>query len=109
MIGPILATIGGAVLFASLCTVLAKVGQPWWAALVPVYVFIVTCRAAGRPGWWVLLLAIPIVGLVFWVIVVRGLVGRFGHEWPMTVLMVTPPFIGWPLLAVSGRPEPRAA
>lgn len=57
-----------------------KAGYPRWAAFVPVYNLMLTMRIINRPGWWTLLLYIPIINLlmipVMWVEMLRS----FGHN-----------------------------
>jgi chromate transport protein ChrA len=40
-----------------------KAGQAGWKALVPIYGTVVFLRIVERPGWWFLLLCIPVVNL----------------------------------------------
>jgi len=55
-------------------------GLKRWAAFVPVYNLMCTMRIINRPGWWTLLLYIPIINLlmipVMWVELLRS----FGHN-----------------------------
>src|SRR6476646_7985367 len=41
-----------------------KAGQPGWAAIIPIYNAYILTQIAGRPGWWVLLMLIPLVNIV---------------------------------------------
>jgi hypothetical protein len=75
--------------------VFEKAGQPGWAALIPVYNWIVFLRIAGLSGWWVLsvlICLIPILGaLVFlagWVYVMHRISVRFGQGAGFTVGLV---------------------
>jgi hypothetical protein len=79
--------------------VFVKAGQPGWACLIPIYNFVIMCRIAGKPGWWVLLLLIPIVDIVILIMVLNGMSKHFGHGVGMTLLLIFLPIIAYPVLA----------
>ncbi|MCC7083953.1 MAG: signal peptidase I [Pirellulales bacterium] len=56
-----------------------KAGKPGWASIIPIYNIIVLCQIAGKPGWWVLLLLIPIVNLIILILVSIDVAKNFGH------------------------------
>lgn len=58
--------------------IFTKAGRPGWASIIPIYDACVLCRIAGRSGWWVLLLMIPIVNIVIAVILCVDLAKAFG-------------------------------
>ena len=41
-----------------------KAGQPGWAAIIPIYSWIVMLDVQGRPKWWVIWYLIPFVNYV---------------------------------------------
>ncbi len=55
-----------------------KAGHPGWAALVPVYNWVIWLRMIGKPIWWVALLMIPAIGVLVWVAMTIDLVRSFG-------------------------------
>ena len=57
-----------------------KAGEPGWACIIPFYNFYVMCRIGGKPGWWLLLMLIPIVGLIVAIIVSLGVAENFGKR-----------------------------
>jgi chromate transport protein ChrA len=58
------ANFGFAVLMiAAVWKIFNKAGQGGWKALVPIYGTVVFLRMVERPGWWFLLLCIPVVNL----------------------------------------------
>ena len=65
-------------MIAALWKVFEKAGEPGWAAIVPIYNFIVMLRVAGKPGWWILLMLIPGVNLIIMIIAMIALAARFG-------------------------------
>jgi hypothetical protein len=84
---------------ASMWVIYTKAGQPGWAAIVPFYNLVVMCWIIGRPGWWWLLMMIPIAGIVFAIMMVVELAGKFGKGGGFAVGMIFLPFIFYPLLA----------
>ena len=75
-----------------------KAGKPGWAAIVPIYNFYVLCKIAGRPGWWWVLLFIPIVNIVIWFIVSIDAAKAFGKTAGFGVGLALLPFVFWPIL-----------
>jgi hypothetical protein len=82
-----------------------KAGKPGWAAVVPIYNFIVLLEIVGRPTWFVLLLLAGFIPFVGWIavlavsiIVANDLSKSFGRGTGTTVLLVVLPFIGYPML-----------
>jgi uncharacterized membrane protein YhaH (DUF805 family) len=66
----------------------AKAGQPGWAAIIPIFNLYIILKIAGRPGWWLLLLLIPIVNLIVAIIMYHDLAKSFGHGILMTLGLV---------------------
>jgi len=62
----------------ALWRIFTKAGKPGWAAIIPIYNSVVLFEIVGRPGWWVLLLFIPIVNIVILVIAMLDLAKSFG-------------------------------
>jgi hypothetical protein len=57
-----------------------KAGQPGWACLVPIYNAYILLKIAGRPGWWLILLFIPLVNIVIIFIVLLDIAKAFGRS-----------------------------
>jgi hypothetical protein len=57
-----------------------KGGQPGWASLIPIYNIYIFLKIVGRPGWWLFLLFIPIVGVVISLIMALDLAKVFGKS-----------------------------
>jgi hypothetical protein len=66
----------GALMFWKVFT---KAGQPGWASIVPIYNAYILCKIAGKPGWWVVLLMIPLVGFIFAALLCIALAEAFGQ------------------------------
>ena len=65
---------------AGMWAAFSKAGQPGWAALIPFYNIYVWLKVAGRPGWWLILLLIPIVNFVISIIVSLDVAKSFGKS-----------------------------
>ncbi|HEU5470565.1 MAG TPA: DUF5684 domain-containing protein [Actinophytocola sp.] len=68
----------GVFLIAAMWRMFSKAGRPGWAAIVPIYNIYVMCKIAGKSGWWVLWLCIPIVNIVTSIIFSIDLAKAFG-------------------------------
>lgn len=55
-----------------------KAGQPGWGALIPIYNVYLMLKIAGRPGWWLILLLIPLVNVIVWAVVCLDIAASFG-------------------------------
>lgn len=86
------------VMIVAMWKIFTKAGQPGWAAIVPFYNFYVMLKIVGRPGWWLVLLFIPLVNLVIAIIVAVDLAKSFGKGGGFAVLLILLPFIGYPIL-----------
>lgn len=58
--------------------VFTKAGHPGWMAIIPILNIYILCKIAGRPGWWLILFFIPVVGLVISAIVSIDVAKAFG-------------------------------
>jgi uncharacterized membrane protein YhaH (DUF805 family) len=76
----------------------AKGGQPGWAAIVPILNHYIMCKLVGRPGWWVLLMFIPVVNFVIYIILHLDIAKSFGKDALYGVGLALLPFIFFPML-----------
>src|ERR1700749_4740233 len=58
--------------------VFTKAGRPGWAAIIPIYNIYVWCKILGRPGWWVILMLIPLVNIIVGIMVCIDMAKSFG-------------------------------
>jgi hypothetical protein len=86
-------------ILASMWAIFAKAGKPGWAALIPIYNFIVLLEIVGKPWWWLLLMLIPILNVVFAVWTYNLLSKSFGKSEGFTVGLLLLSFIFLPILA----------
>jgi hypothetical protein len=82
--------------------IFTKAGHPGWGVLIPVYNIYLTCKTARKPGWWVILLLIPIVNIVMAFIVFIAIAKAFGKVGAFGVGMVLFPIIFVPVLGFGG-------
>ncbi len=97
-------------MIASWWAVFAKAGEPGWAAIIPIYNYVVLDRIVGRPGWWILLwlFLTPIP----YIVVSFDLAKRFGKGAGFALGLIFLPFIFYPMLAWGDArysPAPAAA
>ena len=65
-------------MIASMWKVFVKAGKPGWAAIVPIYNFVVLCEIAGKPAWWVVLFFVPVVNFIAIIVLSIALAKKFG-------------------------------
>ncbi|MEO8149585.1 MAG: DUF5684 domain-containing protein [Bacteroidia bacterium] len=80
-----------------------KAGKPGWAAIIPIYNYIVMLEIVGKPIWWIFLLLIPFVNIVIAIMVVNLLSKSFGKDAGFTVGLILLGFIFYPILALAAQ------
>jgi hypothetical protein len=75
-----------------------KAGEPGWAAIIPIYNYLIAIKIAGKQWWYILLLLIPVVNLVIYIIILNGLAKNFGKGTGFTVGLFFFRFIFIPIL-----------
>jgi hypothetical protein len=85
-------------LIASMWKVFEKAGQPGWAAIIPIYNFYVMTKIGGKPGWWTILLIVPIANYVVLIWTYNMISKSFGKDEGFTAGLVILGFIFWPIL-----------
>ena len=81
---------------ASMWKIFSKAGQPGWAAIIPIYNFIVWCKIVGRSAWWVLLLLICFP--IFYIILCIDLAKSFGKGVGFAIGLILLSVIFFPIL-----------
>jgi hypothetical protein len=87
------------IVIAAMWRIFTKAGQPGWAAIVPLYNYYVLLKVVGRPGWWLILLFIPLVNFVVGLIVTYDLAKVFGKGMGYFLGLLFLSFIFYPMLA----------
>ncbi len=60
--------------------VFEKAGQPGWAVIIPIFNAYIILKIIGRPGWWLLLMFIPVVNIVISLIIAMDMAKSFGQS-----------------------------
>lgn len=84
---------------ASQWKIFSKAGQPGWACLVPIYNIFVLLKIVGKPGWWFVLLLIPIVNFIILILMQIELAKAFGKDGGFAAGLILLPFVFLPMLA----------
>ncbi|HEX8850888.1 MAG TPA: DUF5684 domain-containing protein [Gemmatimonadaceae bacterium] len=96
-------------LVASMWRVFQRAGQPGWMAIVPVLNAYVLTKIAGKSGWLLLLMFIPIVNIVVAFVIAFGVAERFRRGQGFGLGLALLPFIFYPILAFgedTALPQP---
>lgn len=78
-----------------------KAGEPGWGALIPFLNLYLMTRIARRPGWWTILMIIPLINIVFNIIVTIGIAENFRKSAAFGIGLFFLPFIFYPMLGFS--------
>lgn len=81
-----------------------KAGKPGWAALIPVYTWIVMLEIVGKPIWWVILFFIPCVNIIFMIWTINLMSKSYGQSEGFTIGLILLGFIFWPILGFGNYP-----
>lgn len=95
----------------SMWKIFTKAGEPGWAAIVPIYNFIVLLKIAGKPAWWIVLMLIPFVNIVIAIMVCISLAHNFGKSTGFGIGLAFLGVIFGPMLAFGDaryQPQPSA-
>ncbi len=63
---------------AGIWRVFTKAGEPGWGVLIPIYNLYLLCRIAQRPGWWLILMFVPVVNLIVGIVLSIDIARHFG-------------------------------
>ena len=78
--------------------VFEKAGKPGWAALIPIYNYIIMMEIAELPTWYIVLYFIPFANIYVQVITYLEIVKRFGEGPGFAIGMLFFPYIFWLIL-----------
>lgn len=76
----------------------AKAGEPGWAAIVPVYNIMIMARIAGKDEVQALLTLIPVVGIVFYIMILIDFCKCFDVSPAYVIGLILLPYVFWPML-----------
>ncbi len=87
---------------AGLWKIFEKAGKPGWAAIIPIYNFIIIAEIVGKPIWWGIVAAlVPCANIVLSIWLLNLLMKSFGKEVPLWTILtfffgfITIPIIGF--------------
>jgi hypothetical protein len=86
----------------SMWVMFEKAGNSGWKSLVPIYNVYTLIEISGKPGWWVFLLFIPVVGFVFSLLAMLSLAEKFGRSALFGIGLAFLPMFFFPMLAFGG-------
>ena len=75
-----------------------KAGEPGWAAIIPIYNYLIAIKIAGKQWWYILLMLIPVVNLIIYIMILVGLSKSFGKGTGFTVGLFFFRFVFIPIL-----------
>jgi len=75
-----------------------KAGKPGWAAIIPIYNVYTVIKISDNPGWFLILLIVPIINIVIAGKISIDFAGKFGQGilFGLGLMMLT--FFFYPLL-----------
>ncbi len=86
-------------IIAGVWKIFTKAGRKGWEALIPVHNVVTLMEIAGKPGWWVFFIFVPIINTVIYIMLLHFLSKKFGHGIGFTLGLIFFPFIFCPILA----------
>lgn len=95
----IIGLITAVLMFGAMWKLSTKAGQPGWAGIIPIYNLYVMLKVAGKPGWWLILLFIPIVNFIILILAEVEIARNFGKGGGFAVGLILLPIIFYPILA----------
>ena len=84
---------------ASMWRVFTKAGKPGWAAIIPIYNFVVMLQIAGKPVWWIIGMLIPFVNFIVMILMTVAIAKAFGKGVGFAIGMIVLGPIFYPILA----------
>jgi hypothetical protein len=85
-------------MIAAVWKIFTKAGQPGWGSIIPIFNWYIWCKIVGRPGWWVILLFIPVVNFIIGIILCIDLAKSFGKGVGFGIGLILLPVIFCPIL-----------
>ena len=99
VVGGLISLVFIVLMIASAWKVFTKAGQPGWAAIIPIYNFIVMLKIIGKPWWWILGFLVPVVNFIVMILVALNLAKVFGKGTGFAIGLILLGFIFYPILA----------
>ena len=89
------------IIFFVICgwKIFVKAGQPGWACIIPIYNVYIMLKVAGKPGWWIILLIIPLVNIIVGIMATVAFARSFGKSTGFGIGLLLLGIIFYPILA----------
>jgi hypothetical protein len=84
--------------FAGYWRILAKVNEPGWAILIPIYGMVKLLHISRQSGWWALLACVPYLGVIATIVLSISLARVFGKGVLFGIGLLLLPFLFAPIL-----------
>lgn len=68
--------------------IFVKAGKPGWAAIIPIYNFVIYMEIVGRPLWFIVLFFIPFLNVIASILLAIDLALSFGKDMVYAVLII---------------------
>src|ERR1700736_265034 len=78
VVGGVIGLAGAVLMIAAVWRGFFQARRRRWAAIIPIVNTYFLCKVAGRPGWWIILMFIPLVNFIIWIIVCIDVAKNFG-------------------------------
>jgi hypothetical protein len=91
-------TVIGIIEIIGMWKIFTKAGKPGWAAIIPIYNYIVMLQIVGKPIWWIFLIIFPCTSIIFAIWTLNLLSKSFGQGVGFTLGLIFLGFIFYPLL-----------
>ncbi len=75
-----------------------KAGKPGWAAIIPIYNFIVLWQVSNQPVWALILCFLPFVNIIGGIMIAIGIANSFGKGTGFALGLIFIPIVFYPLL-----------
>ena len=86
------------VVYAGYWKTFEKAGHPGWAAIIPIYNMYIMCKIADRPGWWVLLMFLPLINMIIIIVLSIDIAKNFDKGSGFGIGLAFLSFIFYPIL-----------
>jgi hypothetical protein len=98
VVGGLIGLLVAIIVIAAMWKMFTKAGKPGWAAIIPIYNYMVLAQIAGYPAWYGLLVLIPFVNIVILILIAIRVAKAFGKSaaWGFFLLVLIP--IGYLIL-----------
>lgn len=99
---PLMILVACILIIAAQWILFKRAGQAGWKCLIPFYNMYVLMEIAGKPGWWMFLLFIPLVGIAILLLAMLALAKKFRRSELFGVGLFLLPMFFFPVLAFGG-------